>query len=183
MNNERFTIRPLTAGDRDAFIPLKTEYSGYSYDRIQEFTDTMWETMLAANDQLMVYFADGTLAGIASIEQQQEGVRLSYYLKPEYRGQGFGTDLIRNLCRLASEQFPDQKIYIYIPNGNLPSIRAAEGAGAVFERFENAVTYEIFLSGLMDIERERKANGEDVPGEVIDEMKQGIELARDAVRI
>lgn len=178
-----FTIRPLRAGDREAFIPLKIDNSGYSYDRIQEFSDTMWETMLASGDQRMVYFEDGQLAGIASIERQEEGIHLSYYLRPEYRGKGYGTILVQALIRQASEQYPDKKIYIRIRNGNIPSICAAERAGAVLERYENAATYEIFLSGLEDIEKEEKDTGEDAENPVIDELKQGIEMARDAVRV
>ena len=97
---------------------------------------------------LYVWEEHGSVAGYASLSRYRERrafdptVESSIYIHRDYRGQGSGTALMRQLLGYARECGEIRTVVALITSGNEASIRLHEEAGFVFRGRLEAVAYK-----------------------------------------
>ena len=81
-----------------------------------------------------------------------------YYLAPEERGKGYGTEVVRLLCEYAFRHLNLRKVWAKVHSDNIPSIRVLEKNGFSLSgrfrehvwsdgRYLDELIYEKFRSG------------------------------------
>jgi RimJ/RimL family protein N-acetyltransferase len=88
---------------------------------------------------------DGVVIGDAHTHgdvDEAGDIELGYKLAEPYRGQGYGSELVRGLSRwLLAREGVGRVVARHVPVGNTPSRRALESAGFILERQDDLYTW------------------------------------------
>lgn len=130
-----YHFRSICEADKELFMGLRSEASDIApFYRLENgFSDYSWTEDLA--DESTVYMmvfleADGKFVSACSFQGiNRDTVELGYDVVAEYRGQGMGTAIVKELAALAHETFPEKQINIRIRKDNTASRRVAEKCG------------------------------------------------------
>ncbi|WP_262926575.1 GNAT family N-acetyltransferase [Thermococcus henrietii] len=69
------------------------------------------------------------MAGFNWVNWSARWGELFYYLAPEERGKGYGTEVVRLLCEYAFRHLNLRKVWAKVHSDNIPSIRVLEKNG------------------------------------------------------
>ncbi|EEB74411.1 GNAT family N-acetyltransferase [Thermococcus sp. AM4] len=118
--NERSTVRNFF---NSAYFTLPEEEEEF-YEELKKNKEKAPAFAVLKND--------GTLIGIAGFNWANWSARwgeLFYYLAPEERGKGYGTEVVRLLCEYAFRHLNLRKVWAKVHSDNIPSIRVLEKNG------------------------------------------------------
>ncbi|MBS7009326.1 GNAT family N-acetyltransferase [Anaerostipes sp.] len=122
----------------------------------------VWMEEHKGNHPLLVYEADGTVAGYAGLSPYQDKeafdatVELSIYLDSRYRGRGIGTKLMDAILSLARSRDDIHTVVSVITGGNIVSQKLHESfgfcycgtireAGYKFGKYLDIDTYQLIV--------------------------------------
>lgn len=152
IENEKIELRRVRSSDvvsvYDAVIESIEELSPwmpwctkeYSIKEAETWCDSREDLWKKEKDYdfLIIDKADGTLLGVCGINNIDAELRfanLGYWVRTGRTGQGIATEALLMLAKFGLDNLNLNRIEIVVAEGNLPSQRAAEKAGALREGF------------------------------------------------
>lgn len=163
LETKRLILRPFEEADfstayRIASDPATTRYLFFwgrigstpqtDAERFMEYALGAWKSdPMRAWEYCVVRKDTGEAIGEGSLEWLDEGnqeitAELGWILLPGHRGQGFATEMGRELCRAGFEVLGAQKIIAHCDDQNTPSWRVMERLGMRFAQLEKGVRPE-----------------------------------------
>ena len=119
--NDRSTVRGLF---NSAHFTLPEEE--------EEFYEELKKNREKSSTFAVIENESGKLVGIAGfnwIDWQARWGEILYYLSPEERGKGYGTETVKLLCEYAFTHLNLHKVWAKVHSDNIPSIRVLEKNG------------------------------------------------------
>ncbi|KXX70666.1 GNAT family N-acetyltransferase [Flammeovirga sp. SJP92] len=171
MNNTtkpKIKLKPLEMEDANAIFKIidhQREYIGQwlpfvQYTREIEDTRKFVSSMLEGPEQHLseVYsiMLNDELIGLISfkdISKVNQSTEIGYWISRDFQGQGIMTNAVRQLCKIAFEEWDMNRVVIKCAEGNIPSKRIPEKIGFQYEGTEresivmidgNFVNLEVF---------------------------------------
>ncbi len=161
METERLIIREICLDDLDALYDIYSDSSITKYmeglyedhGEEEEFTRAYIKNMYGFYGYgiWILQKKDGTIIGRAGLSNREYNgefcIEAGYVIGVPYQRQGYATEALNAIVMYAKRELEVKKVYSFIKEENLASIRLAKRCG--FERegsaFDNDEEYEVYV--------------------------------------
>lgn len=190
VHTENFHIRTVVPDDKSRFMGVRSVTSDMAkaYEQYPDFLDYNWEILLKDKNEIsMVAFReiDGKFVATCSFQDfQGKSVDIGYDVVKEFRGQGIGTALVKDITALAHGRFPGKDVLIRVRKENTASRRVAEKCGGVFIGTEQTPEARIMMEKIPRFSS--GGNGKDgyaATDQIIKHMQEIAERGKEGVLI
>lgn len=135
LKTQRLTLRSIKRKDSDELFRILSTYPDICQymtskppQSVEEILDSIEKT-IASDDIKLAVCLEGILIGVVTLRNfhwwQQESNKasafLSFWISPEHGGKGYGTEMLREICRFGFEDLGLRKIFAGTFSQNIPS--------------------------------------------------------------
>lgn len=139
---DMFTRRFLTEADKREICSWKYEgeYSLYnlpSYEEMYRAKSGFMDSQKERNYQ--AFLLNDKVIGFVNIYEKNEGVFIGIGVRPDACGNGYGSQILTETCRIAKQQYPMKAIWLEVRSWNLRALKCYQKSGfeIVGEEYEN----------------------------------------------
>lgn len=130
------TNRFLTTADRMEICSWRYEgeYAVYNLPSYEEMRQTKSGFMNPDKEKdYRGFFADSILIGYVHIWEKPDGVFIGIGVRPDQCGKHYGTQILKEACKIAGARFPAKTLCLEVRIWNIRAIRCYQNAGFQFD--------------------------------------------------